>query len=250
MIRYHGTPITPAAAAVQILKGRHGLVSFEHPEQIGLVAEMCQSFVLDNGAFSHWRAGKGEVDCRAYAAWVRDWYRHPGFDWCLIPDVIDGDESRNTDLINGWVADNRDIQSVPVWHLHESLDWLRTLIGMFPRIALGSSGEYSQPGSKNWEVRMNEAMEVLCDSDGRPKVKIHGLRMMDPTIFSRFPLASVDSCNVARNIGIDASWESFKYGTALRKSVRGVVMAQHCEDHASATVWRRSREEQYRLLFG
>jgi hypothetical protein len=194
--------------------------------------------------------GVREVDCRAYAAWVRDWYRHPGFDWCLIPDVIDGDESRNTELINGWVADNRDIQSVPVWHLHESLDWLRTLIGMFPRIALGSSGEYSQPGSKNWEVRMNEAMEVLCDSDGRPKVKIHGLRMMDPTIFSRFPLASVDSCNVARNIGIDASWESFKYGTALRKSVRGVVMAQHCEDHASATVWRRSREEQYRLLFG
>jgi hypothetical protein len=102
MIRYHGTPITPAASAVQILKGRHGLVSFERTEQAGLVAEMCQSFVLDNGAFSHWRAGKGVVDVVAYAAWVRDWYRHPGFDWCLIPDIIDGSEQDNRTLVQEW----------------------------------------------------------------------------------------------------------------------------------------------------
>jgi hypothetical protein len=250
VIRYHGTPITPDAAAVQILKGRHGLVSFEHPEQVGLVAEVCQSFTLDNGAFSHWRAGKGEVDCEAYAAWVRDWHRHPGFDWCLIPDVIDGSEQDNQRLVKCWMQQNAGIESVPVWHLHESLDWLAKLARMFRRVALGSSGEYSQPGSELWEERMNEAMEVICDGQGRPQVKVHGLRMMDPTLFSRYPFASVDSCNVARNIGIDASWESFKYGTALRKSVRGVVMAQHCEDHAAATVWKRSRQEQYRLLFG
>lgn len=250
MIRYHGTPITPAAAAVQILKGRHGLVSFEHPEQLGLVAEVCQSFSLDNGAFSHWRAGKGAVDVAAYAAWVRDWYRHPGFDWCLIPDVIDGTEQQNRELVEAWTAENSDLASVPVWHLHESLDWLEWLARNFSRVAFGSSGEYSQPGSEAWEERMNEAFSVICDEHGRPMVKVHGLRMMDPTLFSRFPFASVDSCNVARNIGLDASWDSFKYGRELRKSVRGVVMAQHCEDHASATVWRRSRQEQYRLLFG
>lgn len=250
MIRYHGTPITPAAAAVQILKGRHGLVSFEHPDQVGLVAEMCQSFVLDNGAFSHWRAGKGAVDVVAYAAWVRDWYRHPGFDWCLIPDIIDGTEEQNWNLVQEWVELNADIASVPVWHLHESLNWLQFLVSNFGRIALGSSGDYSQPGSKSWEERMNEAFAVICDEQGRPKVKVHGLRMMDPTLFSRFPFASVDSCNVARNIGIDAKWERFKYGIALRKSVRGVVMAQHCEDHASASIWVPNRTEQYGLLFG
>ena len=250
MIRYHGTPITPDAAAVQILKGRHGLVSFERTEQLGLVAEMCQSFVLDNGAFSHWRAGKGSVDAVAYAAWVRDWFRHPGFDWCLIPDIIDGSEQDNRTLIEEWMAVNPDLESVPVWHLHESLEWLRWLAANFGRVAFGSSGDFSQPGSEAWEERMNKAFAVVCDEHGRPTVKVHGLRMMDPTLFSRFPFASVDSCNVARNIGIDAKWESFKYGTELRKSVRGVVMAQHCEDHASATVWRPSRQEQYRLLFG
>ena len=117
MVRYHGTPITPAAAAVQILKGRHGLVSFERTEQAGLVAEICQSFVLDNGAFSHWRAGNGSVDVAAYAEWVRDWYRHPGFDWCLIPDIIDGSEQDNRALVEGWMATNPDLASVPVWHL-------------------------------------------------------------------------------------------------------------------------------------
>jgi hypothetical protein len=31
---------------------RHAFVSFERPEQVALAAEICQSFALDNGAFS------------------------------------------------------------------------------------------------------------------------------------------------------------------------------------------------------
>jgi len=42
-------------------------------------------------------------------------------------------------------------------------------------------------------------MEVCCDADGMPKTKLHGLRMLDPVIFSHMPLSSADSCNVARN---------------------------------------------------
>ncbi len=254
MIRYHGTPITPECSCVEILKGRHGLVSFEHPQQLGLVAEVCQSFALDNGAFSHWRQGKGEVDPQAYYEWVAEYKLHPGFDWCLIPDIIDGEEGENIDLVWRWISIHKDLhhQSVPIWHLHESLDWLKTLIEYngFQRIALGSSGEYAVVGSESWEDRMNEAMKVICDENGRPKKKVHGLRMMDPTIFSRYPFASVDSCNVARNIGIDKAWESFKYGGDLSKSLRGVIIAKRVEDHASATVWVESRKEQYQLLFG
>ncbi len=57
MIHYHGIPVTPDTAAAQILARRHAMVSFAHPDQIELVADACQSFALDNGAFSAWRAG-------------------------------------------------------------------------------------------------------------------------------------------------------------------------------------------------
>ena len=82
---------------------------------------------------------------------------------------------------------------------------------------------------------MNEAMAVICDDRGRPKVKIHGLRMLDPTVFSHLPLASADSTNVARNIGMDSAWK----GTYPPKSkaTRAIIMTERIEFHASAARW-------------
>jgi hypothetical protein len=100
MIHYHGTPITPEASAAQILARRHAMVSFAHPDQIGLVADACQSFALDNGAFSAWRAGVPVADWTVFYEWVKLWQQHPGFDWFLIPDVIDGTEAANDALVS------------------------------------------------------------------------------------------------------------------------------------------------------
>jgi hypothetical protein len=57
MIHYHGTPITPEHVAARILSGRHAFISFTYPEQLPLASTICQSFALDNGAFSAWRSG-------------------------------------------------------------------------------------------------------------------------------------------------------------------------------------------------
>ena len=90
MIHYHGTPMTPIADMVKAFQGRHAMVSFEHPEQIEVCAEISQSVVLDNGAFSAWR-GDRPHDFDGYVHWCQKWLKHPAVDWCLIPDVIDGD---------------------------------------------------------------------------------------------------------------------------------------------------------------
>jgi hypothetical protein len=249
VIRYHGTPITPAAAATQVLRGRHALVSFANPCQINLVAEVCQSFVLDNGAFTAWTKGV-KPDWDAFTFWANDWVRHPGFDWLLIPDVIDGSEEENRKLV-WWFKDRFDIwQMCPVWHLHESIEWLIELSKTFPRVALGSSGKYAKLKTEAWEQRMNEAFDAITDEQGRPSVKVHGLRMMDPTIFSRYPFSSVDSANVARNMGIDKNWENNPYLAKVHRAIRGVLMADRCETHAAASVWIRSRQKQYDLLLG
>lgn len=173
------------------------MISFAEPRDISLASQVCQSFAVDNGAFSFWRSGK-PTDWTAYYSWVAEWCSHPAFDWALMPDVIDGDEDQNDELLNQW-PEQLAWYGVPVWHLHESLDRLEMLVHDFPMVALGSSGKWSQPGTQRWWQRMNQAMGAACYSNGRPKAKLHGLRMLNPEIFSKLPLSSADSTNVARN---------------------------------------------------
>jgi len=232
MIHYHGTRIAMSdAAAALVLSGRHALVSFADPSQLGIVAEVCQSFVFDNGAFSAWRGGSPITDWASYYAWVGEWVRHPGFDWAIIPDVIDGDEEANDALVRTWPHGNH---GVPVWHLHESLARLDRLTREWPRVALGSSGEWGDPGTPKWWLRMTEVMRIACDG-GKPRAKLHGLRMLNPEVFSRIPFASADSTNVGRNAGNEGRWQG-EYAPASL-AARGVVLAERIESVQSAAVW-------------
>ena len=102
---YHGFPLSgDDIQPVRFLRGnRKALVSFYNPKSIDVVAALSSSFVLDNGAFSHWNAGKGDINFDDYANWVNEYCKLPNFDWCLIPDKIDGDEKDNLELVHKWV---------------------------------------------------------------------------------------------------------------------------------------------------
>ena len=196
MIHYHGTPIGGKREDVaRFLAGRHALVSFARPEDLATAFEVCQSVAFDNGAFSAWISGNAITDWSAYYEWVRQWMNCPHFDWAIIPDVINGAESENDALIAEWEFGWR---GVPVWHLHESLDRLERLSYEWPRVALGSSGEWPDPGTRKWWERINDAMSVVCDECKQPRCKLHGLRMLDPAIFYRIPLRMPQSMGHAR----------------------------------------------------
>lgn len=238
MIHYHGSPITPATAALRAISSGHSFVSFHHPEQLGLAIEVAQTFAIDNGAFSAWRSGKPITDWSRYYAWIAELHRYPSFDFAVIPDVIDGDEAANDALLAEWPWRERaPWVGAPVWHLHESLERLQRLSMAWPRICLGSSGEFATVGSARWYTRMSEAMDVLCDRDGRPICKIHGLRMLDPDVFTRFPFASADSTNIGQNVGIDSKWRG-PYTPATKES-RAQVMRERIEAHQALTFWER-----------
>lgn len=231
MIHYHGTPVGGnRQEGARFLSGRHALVPFSYPDDIAVVADVCQSFILDNGAFTAWTQG-GSVDVPGYIKWVREWFRHPGFDWALIPDVIDGDEYSNDALLEAWPAD---IPGAPVWHLHESLDRLKRLANSYRWVALGSSGQYRSPGTERWWSRISSAMSVCCDELGRPICKLHGLRMLDPDIFSKLPLSSADSTNAAVNGGAISRFGSYP---APSRATRQMVIAERIEAHNSSAVF-------------
>lgn len=237
MIHYHGMPLSGRdLTAVKCMQGKHAMVSFADTQPLATVAELCQSFTLDNGAFTTWKTGK-EYDIKGFAELVKEYYRHPGMDWYIIPDSIDGADAENNAIRAEWrnlVSHEIYRMGVPVWHLHESLKTLNYLSRTYQRIAFGSSGQFAQVGTSGWWTRMAEAMNTVCDN-GRPRCKLHGLRMLDPTIFSQFPLASADSTNVSRNAGLCSKW----HGTYAPKSkhTRALIMMERIESHASAAQW-------------
>jgi hypothetical protein len=243
VISYHGTPLGgPRIDAPRFFKGRHAMVSFANQDDLGVVADCCASFVLDNGAFTMWKKGI-QPDWNEYVLWTRELSHHPGYDWAIIPDVIDGDDEQNRDLI--FEFGRKIPMAVPVYHMHESFEHLNWIIGGYKRIAIGSSGQWPTPGTRSWWDRMAEIMNFICDDNGRPKVKIHGLRMLDPQIFSRLPFASADSCNAAINSG---SLSRFGIYTPPTVSQRAEVIASRIEYHNSASVWEETTQQLFELV--
>lgn len=207
------------------------MVSFAYPTELAVIADVCQSFTVDNGAFTTWKKGR-EYDREAYYQFITNWHRHPAFDWCLIPDVIDGDEAANDELLSDWPEHLGNV-GVPVWHLHESIDRLTGLAFNYTRVALGSSGQYQTPGTQQWWGRIAEAMNAITEC-GRPVCKLHGLRMLDPAIFTRLPLASADSTNAVINHKHANRFGMYKPPS---KDACAHVIALRIEAHQSAQAW-------------
>lgn len=235
MIHYHGLPITPEVIIAQAMQGAHFFLSFEYPDQLATAATCGASFAADNGAFSKWKAGGKDCDdWSPYYAWIESIRRNPKFDFAVIPDVIEGCEEDNDALLDEWPFNGS--VGAPVWHLHESLDRLKMLCGRFERVCLGSSGAFAKIATPAWWNRMNAAMDAICDSNGVPAAKLHGLRMLDAELIVKFPFKSCDSTNVARNVGIDCRW-SGTYQPPT-KAARAAVLRARIESALSPCAWQ------------
>ena len=222
MIHFHGTHITPHRTLIG-LRGKHFFVSFWRPDNIAIVSEIASTFAIDNGAFSAWT--KGVVpDWEKYKDFVDQWTT-PNCDFHIIPDIIDGTWQQNLSLVQLWDKP----RAAPVWHLHEPLEYLAELMS-FPLVCIGSSGEYAKVGDTKWWKRIGEAMNILCDDNGVPKVKIHGLRMLDNKLRA-IPFYSADSTNIAQNAWMGPT----KHG--MSKEARAFVLADRIESEQAALKW-------------
>lgn len=191
MIHYHGTPLTPRHELLK-MAGKHFCVSFANPADADWCLSHGQSVMWDNGAFSLHTRGKA-VDWSAFYAWVEPRLGHPH--WAVVPDVIDGDIEDNLALIQQW-PHRKDMAAI-VWHMAEPIDHLLRLIDLgFGKLCFGSSGRYWQVGSETWERRADEAFDAMEARGLRPWIHmLRGLALAG----DRWPFASADSVNVARN---------------------------------------------------
>jgi hypothetical protein len=198
----HGLPITPRAK-IEELAGGSFCVSYATcsrrtvDDAIRLVGAD-GIVMLDNGAFSHWRKGKGRIDIDGFEAWANEILARCDNAVAVIPDVIGGTERENDDLINEcWMDWDR---CMVVWHMHEGIERLLRLCENFNYVAIGSSGDYAVPGTAAWHARMREAFAAIdkweAECEGaycRPRLHL----MRAQAFADEYPFDSSDSCTVA-----------------------------------------------------
>lgn len=191
MIHYHGTPITPVAVLYECA-GRHLCVSYERPDDIQRAAQISQSLMLDNGAFSAWTRG-AKTDWNGYYAFCDKWLSATC--WAVIPDVIDAGTQEQDALLREWPHGKT--YGAPVWHMDEPIDRMLRLCDEWPRVCIGSTAEYATVLSESWCKRMDETWDAIAARHNRLP-NIHMLRGMQLS-GRQWPFGSVDSTDVARN---------------------------------------------------
>jgi len=191
MIHYHGTPLTPREMLLR-MAGKHFCVSFANPRDAEVCLDIGQSVMWDNGAFTAFTQGK-TFDIYSFYEWVEPRLGHPH--WAVIPDEIGGNEEQNRKKLATWPFAKE--LGAPVWHLHMPTDYLLYLCDNYPKVCFGSSGEYWRIGTGKWEQRIDEAFNALAQRN-RHLPWIHMLRGLAQS-GKRWPFASADSVNVARN---------------------------------------------------
>jgi len=249
MIQYHGAKISGGNQEQMAFEGKHAMISFAGGDTYtAQTVEAADSFCCDNGAYTLWNQQKDEKHKKEfpvgdYLKWLLDLYWRPSFDFFIIPDVIDGDHHDNARLRALWFqtapAEVRR-KGWPVYHMHEPISVLSDLMHAFPHgLCLGSSGKYRVLYTKDWWIRMAEMMEVLTDERGKPKVPMHGLRMMDARCFSHVPLRSCDSISCGMNAGAqDGRWDN---GMIREMSVeqKAIFSMYRVAKHAKASTWNK-----------
>jgi hypothetical protein len=209
----YGLPLNPMPALEQ-LRGASFCVSYWTRQKLGRQLNQAIDLVgndgillVDNGAFSAWEAGVNtmtdESYLEGYAAWANDILDRCPQAVAVLPDVIDGTEQDNAQLIaeTTMLFDDTD-RVMPIWHMHESIGYLLHLCEGFGYVGIGSSGDYASGKGAKWQARMREVFAAIdaweVASEGcyvRPR--IHMMRSQAQAHL--FPFDSADSTNVAVN---------------------------------------------------
>jgi hypothetical protein len=146
---------------------------------------------IDSGAFSAWRLKK-PVDIKAYCAWLRDNKDYIEV-YVNLDVIIPGDPEaaahagyNNLLTMRGW-----DLNPMPVFHVGESIDWLKRMLdNRCDYIGLSASSLVSRNATDDW---YELAWSYLVDRNGDPIVKVHAFGETRVRPLMKFPWHSADA---------------------------------------------------------
>ena len=207
----YGLPLNPTHLLNE-LKGASFCVSYATRAKLGKQLDQAIELVgkdgillVDNGAFSAHQAGVDTMNDEAYLNGFADWANDIA-DRCpqaiiVFPDVIGGTAEQNRELViksMGLVYCDR---AMPIWHMHEPIEYLLWMCKAFNYIGIGSSAQYFDLGPA-WHDRIKEALAAIDAWEietGLDRPRIHMMRAQK--MAHLYPFDSSDSTNVAVNHG-------------------------------------------------
>lgn len=148
--------------------------------------EHCDDLFLDSGAFTAFTK-KVTIPLERYAAFVRE--TRSMWTVCSSLDAI-GDAAQSYAYFHELRALGADV--CPVFHAREDDSWLvKYLDEGHPYIFLGGMVPETTPWLLKWLDHLWDA--YLTNSDGTPRVKVHGFGLTNQRLITRYPWYSVDS---------------------------------------------------------
>ena len=152
---------------------------------------------LDSGAFTTWTRGK-VINIDDYISFI---YKHKeAIEEYANLDVI-GDA--NASWKNQLIMEEAGLHPLPVFHSGEPVKFLHTYIEKYAYICFGGMVKGSNAQLKYW---LDRYFPLTCNSNGTPKVKVHGFGLTALPLVYKYPWYSIDS----------SSWQ-------LRGSAYGLV---------------------------
>ncbi len=140
---------------------------------------------LDSGAFSAFTQGV-EIDIGKYCDYI-----HANEDIILFPSVLDAIGDADGTWRNQDEMERRGTRPLPCYHYGEPTEILDYYVSRYEYITIGGMVPISTPQLFTWLDRIWE--EHLTNSDGTPKVKVHGFGLTSLPLMKRYPWYSVDS---------------------------------------------------------
>lgn len=147
--------------------------------------------MMDSGAFSAWKLNR-PVNLEAYCDFLLE-----NADWIDVPVALDEIIPNDPELAAKRSFDNlvymrsRGLDPVPVWHVRESIDWIKRILDLGCQyVGLSATSIVSHAATDDW---YEMAWSYLVDSAGAPLVRVHAFGESRQTILVRYPWASADS---------------------------------------------------------
>ena len=146
---------------------------------------------LDSGAFSAWRLNK-PVNLQEYCDFLdqnKDWV----YVYAALDDIRPGDpEAAAAQSFENLVyMRKRGLNPIPVYHVSESLDWLKRMLDLgCDYIGLSATSIAARGSVDDWYAL---AWSYLVTASGDPIVKVHAFGEARKSVLLKFPWASADA---------------------------------------------------------
>lgn len=198
--------------------------------------EGCKTrIMLDSGAFSSW-TNNVEISIKNLCEFIRK--HHQYIETAINLDVIPGAKGRSPKkeeielaAEEGWrnfifmeeELSDLDVELMPVFHIGEDFKWLQLMLDHgCTYIGLGGVAKVKTSVRKKW---LDEVFTYLCDENGWPRVKIHGLGVTKVSLILRYPWYSVDSTSWVMTGAFGSIYVPHKYDGEYRYDLEPKVVS-------------------------